>query len=102
MLGLRTEDSKEFLKFFEFVQECANKRDCVFFLDFGECKDISFKDMIIDDLFGWLIPKNKVYEFNKKYLNWSIGDKDDNKWDKYLVWCIPEIENNNLKINFVG
>lgn len=96
MKGLRTKDSKEFIRFFENVQKKANIKGFTFFLDFGECKDIKFNDMIIDDLFGWLIPNDKADDFEKQFLNRSI----DNVWHKYCTWVIPDVIDNKLIIKF--
>lgn len=96
MRGLRTQEDNEFLIFFKIVQEEANKRGFVFFMDFGECKDIKYKDMILDELFGWGIPLNKADTFEKLYNDRNIAEK----WDKYCIWVIPESKNGNLIINF--
>ncbi|MDO5017821.1 MAG: hypothetical protein Q4E02_00820 [Lagierella massiliensis] len=96
MKGLRTQESKDFVKFFEKVQKEANKKGFVFFMDFGECVDIKFKDMLIDELFGWNIPIEKSEEFEKLYLDRSIPKE----WDKYCIWVLPEIKDNEIVINF--
>lgn len=96
MLGLRTQESEEFINFFKIVQDEAKKRNSVFFLDFGECQDIEFKNMVLEDLFGWLIPKEKVEFFEKIFLEDNIPEK----WDEYCKWCIPKIKDNKLKIKF--
>lgn len=52
MKGLRTSETEKFLKFFNKVQELANVESKVFFLDFGECKQVKYEDMEVDILFG--------------------------------------------------
>lgn len=96
MQGLRTKEDKKFLKYFEQVQKHAKVRKSVFFLDFGECKDIQFKDMIIDELFGWLIPFEKLEDFEVLFYEEKISDD----WDKYSCWAIPSIKENKLSIVF--
>lgn len=96
MRGLRTKENDNFKIFFEKVQDAANKEGKVFFLDFGECKDISYKDMEIDELFGWLINKDFAEEFESYFLSNQVS----NKWDAYCVWVIPKIVSEELIINF--
>lgn len=96
MLGLRTKENNKFLEFFKRVQEEAKKKDRVFFMDFGQCKDISFEDMEIDDLFGWLIPLDQVNSFNKEFKENNISDK----WDDFIIWCESKLVDGNLKIEF--
>ena len=52
--------------------------------------------MIVDDLFGWLIPNKLVEQFEERF------KKNDNlnEFDKFLIWCISEIKDNKLAINF--
>lgn len=96
MQGLRTKEDSKFEKFFGEVQKEAEKQNSVFFINFGECKDIEFNDMIVDDLFGWLIPNKLVEQFEERF------KKNDNlnEFDKFLIWCISEIKDNKLAINF--
>ena len=99
MRGLRTQatESKAFLRFFELVQEAANDLESVFFLDTGDCKDIPYKDMELDDLFGWLVPRDKASSFERAFLN----EMHPSEGDEFLIWCIPTIEDDgSLKIKF--
>lgn len=96
MLGLRTQENNKFIEFFKLVQDEASKVNKVFFLDFGECEDIEFKDMQVDSLFGWLIPKEMVDKFKDEFEK----EKALSKWDDYCVWVIPEIKENKLNIVF--
>ena len=94
MQGLRTREDERFVEFFNLVQKEARKKNCVFFLDFGECKDIEFKNMIIDDLFGWLIPQGKADNFETLFNN----EKISREWDRYCCWVLPNIEDGKLSI----
>ena len=96
MLGLRTKDNDRFIKYFNLVQSEAQKLNCCFFIDFGQCDDIQFKDMEVDRLFGWLIPRKHIDAFNKEYIQSKVNEK----WDKYCSWVIPEIIDDKLYINF--
>ena len=96
MLGLRTQENNEFIKFFKLVQDEAKKLNKVFFLDFGQCYDILFSGMKVDSLFGWLTPNEKVEEFNSKFMK----ETNLSKWDKYCAWAIPDIRDDKLNIVF--
>ncbi|MEB3429710.1 hypothetical protein VLK81_06740 [Citroniella saccharovorans] len=96
MLGLRTQENNEFIKFFELVQAEANKLNKVFFLDFGQCEDVQFNGMEVDSLYGWLIPKEEVETFNKEFIN----KINLSKWNDYCAWVIPNIINEKLNIVF--
>lgn len=96
MQGLRTRENEKFMRFFELVQKEAEKLGKVFFLDFGQCDDIQFKDMEVDTLFGWLIPKENANDFEKVFLNGEILKP----WDQYCSWVIPEIVGENIDIQF--
>ncbi|MDD2213470.1 MAG: hypothetical protein PHR21_02870 [Oscillospiraceae bacterium] len=96
MQGLRTKENPKFLNFFEQVQKEAAAIGCVFFLDFGECKDIPFENMEIDDISGWLIPNSQSSHFEALFSN----DRDLGEFEKFYTWCIPSIENGTLRIEF--
>lgn len=96
MLGLRTQENDDFIKFFNLVQDEAKKLNKVFFLDFGQCDDIPFKGMEVDSLFGWLIPNEHVEEFNSKFMKKT----NLSKFDEYCVWVIPDIRYKKLNIVF--
>ncbi|MDU2293819.1 MAG: hypothetical protein ACLVKS_02210 [Peptococcus niger] len=96
MLGLRTQESDEFMRFFKLVQKEAGKLNAVFFADFGQCGDLIFEDMELDRLFGWLIPEERADDFNKEF----VSSKVNEKWDVFCMWVIPEIIDGQLKIKF--
>ncbi|PNH17846.1 hypothetical protein B7R76_07600 [Mageeibacillus indolicus] len=96
MRGLRTKECAKFIYFFEEVQKAAGRCNKVFFLDFGECKDIEANGVLLDDLFGWLVPTSKASEFEKQFLKREPLDA----WDDYLVWAIPSYEGQTLTVEF--
>lgn len=96
MLGLRTVESQSFLNYFKLVQAKASEYDKVFFLDFGQGEDLIIGDMEVDTLFGWLIPKENVDEFNKDFLmNYDLS-----RWEDYNVWVIADIDCEGVKVSF--
>ena len=79
--GLRMQENKKFLNFWEIVQKEASKHNAVFFLDSGEGNEIETSDINAEDLSGWLVPKNQAEEFDvlfKKFDKSAISNKFDN------------------------
>lgn len=86
MQGLREQETNKFEKFFSIVQNAANDKECVFFLDAGDGRDFETDALEGEDLMGWLIPKDKVSDFEKE---WKTGDVSDD-WSDFFVWAIWE------------
>lgn len=83
MVGLRTQEDTRFLPFFDAIQKEASKSSSVFFLDCGEGHSVFGDKIICTDCSGWLIPNEKVDEFNKSFA--VFGDIDE-KWDEFVAW----------------
>lgn len=86
MQGLRTQETSKFESFFSIVQNAAHEKGCVFFLDSGDGRDFENDSFEGEDLMGWLIPKDKVSEFEKE---WEMGDVSDG-WSDFFVWAVWE------------
>ena len=84
MLGLRTNESDKFIKYFEIVQATAQKQGCVYYLDAGDGLEFETEVYEGEDLMGWLIPDDFVLSFEKE---WNQGDVSD-EWSKYYTWAI--------------
>ena len=96
MQRLRTQETNKFLAFFAIVQDAAEKKGCVFFLDAGDGRDFETETLEGEDLMGWLIPKDKLSAFEKE---WQKGDVSDD-WSDFYVWAIWEnIDNPTIKFN---
>lgn len=89
MLGLRTQETSKFEKYFAIVQEAAKKKDCVFFLDAGDGRDFNTDTLEGEDLMGWLVPKDKVTEFVKEWESGNVSD-DWSDFYKWAIWDNPE------------
>ncbi len=72
--GLRTQESKEFVKYIEAVQKEAEKQGCVFFLDCADGNDRIVERKSVCDLFGWLIPAEQEKEFSEIWENFEEND----------------------------
>lgn len=96
MQGLRNQETNKFEKFFSIVQNAASEKGCVFFLDSGDGRDFENDSLEGEDLMGWLIPKDKLPDFEKE---WETGDVSDD-WSDFFVWAIWEnADNPKIKFN---
>ncbi len=84
MKGLRTQETNKFKKFFSIVQDAAGKKNSVFFLDAGDGNDFETDTLEGENLMGWLIPEDKLTDFEKE---WDKGDVSDD-WSQYYLWAI--------------
>lgn len=84
MLGLKTQESNKFKEFFNLVQKTAERNGCVFFLDAGDGRDFENETLEGEDLMGWLIPREKVVEFEQL---WKDDDVSDD-WTDFFVWAV--------------
>ena len=102
MIGLRAQsdiNDTKFVEYFKIVQSFAEKEDSVFFLDCGEARDGTIGDIPVEDLGGWLIPKDKADVFNELFLSW----KDDDimkMWDSRYCFAEWSDDKGNVRIGF--
>ena len=92
MKGLKTQEGNKFNKFFSIVQKTAEEKGCVFFLDAGDGREFENETLEGEDLMGWLIPENKVSEFEPM---WKQNDVSD-EWSDFFVWAIWENANDPI------
>ena len=62
MTGLRTREPLGFEKFMEKVQQAAESKGCVFFLDSKEGHEQVKNGLIASDCSGWLVPVGEADE----------------------------------------
>lgn len=96
MQGLRTQESKKFDKFWNLVQETAGKDEKVFFADCGEGHDFETADMEGEDFCGWLIPIEKVNEFETDWKKQNVSDE----WSDNMVWLEWKNDNGIISVKF--
>lgn len=97
MVGLRTQESTKFLKFWEIVQQSANSLGKTFFLDCGEGNLFSDNEIECENLSGWLIDNDKVSEFEKEFLS---KKNIDEKWTDCVVFADWEKNGNVISVSF--
>lgn len=84
MRGLRTREGNRFEKFFQLVQNEAEKQGAVFFLECGEGNEFSAHSMEGEDLRGWLIPEGQADKFEHEWKNSDPGDE----WEDNIAWAL--------------
>jgi hypothetical protein len=97
MIGLRTEESKKFNKFFELVQYKAKLEDKIFFLDSGKGNDFENEFMEGENLLGWLVPLSKASEFEKLWEH----RKEDEQWIDFYCWAEWFDSNGEIDVRFI-
>ena len=98
MFGLRMEEDARFKKFWNKVQQEAQKQDATFFADICCGKDTDIGDMTADIVIGWLIPNNLVGKFDKEF---QADKVDEEEWEKFIVTEVFEaLPYGNVKIWF--
>lgn len=95
MQGLRTQESNNFIKFFEIAQAEARKIGKVFFLDCEEGNDGIVNGIEVCNLSGWLIPAEKSNDFE---VIWMKHEEND-EWSDFFCFLRWQ-EENGLKIIF--
>lgn len=93
IIGLRTQEPFDFLKFFACVQERASQDGNVFFLDVVQGNDRFWKEMHISELSGWLIPSDKATAFENDFS--SYNEWKDGMWNDFYTWLEWDIEDEN-------
>lgn len=96
MIGLRTQETEKFNRFFAMIQAAAEKRGAVFFADSGDGNDFETETMEGEDMMGWLIPKEKAKEFQPL---WEAS-KVDSSWSDYFGWALWKKSQDNVLIHF--
>lgn len=96
MLGLKTQESSEFLEFWKLVQKEAEKQDKIFYAECGEGNIHKTETMECEDMRGWLIPK----EFSKKFEKEWKGNKVSDEWDDFIFWAEWSDEQGNIEVEF--
>ena len=84
MRGLRKQETEKFQCFFALIQAEAEKHDAVFFADAGDGHEFETATMEGENMMGWLIPTDKVEEFEPL---WQASDVND-AWTEFFVWAI--------------
>ncbi len=97
MQGLKKQENEKFNKFWEIVQNEAERNEARFFLDCGEGREFSTDTMEGEDLSGWLIPNKEAEEFEKL---WKAGE-DIKRFSEFICFAEWEKMGENIVVEFV-
>jgi len=94
--GLRTQESDKFYRFFELIQQEAEKKGCIFFAEAGDGHDYVSNTLECEDMMGWLIPKEKINEFE------PLWEKDQvpELWSDFFTFAVWKEDGDSIKIVF--
>ncbi|MBE5813976.1 MAG: hypothetical protein E7320_02050 [Clostridiales bacterium] len=98
MVGLRTQENEKFNRFFALIQAEAEKKDSVFFADAGDGNEFATSTMEGEDMMGWLVPKEKVEEFEPLWEKDSIDDS----WSDFFTWAVWTKDGEAIHVHFEG
>lgn len=96
MKGLRTQESTKFNNFFALIQAEAEKKNAVFFADAGDGNDFETPTMEGENMMGWLIPSDKVKEFEPLWKASDVGDD----WTDFFRWALWSGPEDHITIKF--
>ena len=96
MRGLRKQETEKFHRFFALIQAEAEKHDAVFFADAGDGNEFEAATMEGENMMGWLIPTDRVEEFE---LLWQASAVDDD-WTEFFLWALWTKAGDQIIIRF--
>lgn len=94
--GLRTQESVKFNAYFARIQVETAKMNAVFFADAGDGNDFETLDWEGENMMGWLIPIERVAEFEPL---WAQSTFDDS-WFAFFGWAVWYSNGNSIGIRF--
>lgn len=74
MLGLKTQESLKFNRFWQLIQDTARNFGCVLFGFAGEGRDFETPTMEGEDFSGWLVPSQEVNAFERDWVKSTDAD----------------------------
>lgn len=97
MRELRTQENKEFENFFGLVRKEASKKGSLFFVDSGEGRELFMPGIEGEDLFGWLIPKDRADEFEDEFVKNAVNA---DKWEEFECFAQWHRKGDVINISF--
>lgn len=97
MVGLRTQESSKFLRFWDLVQRKARELNKTFFLDCGEGNTFENQTIECENLSGWLIDDDKLADFQKLFEN-NIPINED--WENSVAFVVWSLHNGKITVEF--
>lgn len=102
LLGLRTQEPQKVINSHQLILDAAKKQNKVFFEEAGDGHELITEDLWLEFVWGWLIPDEKVEEFNELYLNdYDKINSDEGEWWNYFLRAEWEETENGFEYQFV-
>jgi len=98
MVGLRTQESDKFNRFFALIQTEAGKKNSVFFADAGDGNEFATSTMEGEVMMGWLVPKEKAEDFEPLWEKDSVDDS----WSDFFTWAVWTKDGESIHVHFEG
>ena len=98
MIGLRTQESDKFLRFWEIVQEKAAEMGKTFFLDCGDGNNYEDDKLECENLTGWLVDNEQTKIFEEVFLS---GEPIGDEWSDKIVSLEWEKARDLVEVTFV-
>ena len=96
MRELRTQENKEFEKFFEIIRKKAEETNSIFFCECGEGREFFEDGMEGEDLMGWLIPNELAEQFEPEWRANNVSER----WNNFIRFAIWERTGKGVAISF--
>jgi len=84
------------LKFWDIIQQKAKEQHKTFFLDCGEGNEFENQEIECENLSGWLIPDDKLEEFQKVFTTNTISDE----WEDTVAFVSWSFKEGNIMVEF--
>jgi hypothetical protein len=99
MRGIKSQKSDRFYRFFQLIQDEAARQNAVFFVFAGEGNDIDLPELEGEDMSGWLIPQDRVAEFEPAWTkDHSMSALE--QWSDFFTWAVWEEHGGTVTISF--
>lgn len=96
MQGLRTQENDKFCRFLSLVQAEAERHNAVFFVEAGDGNEFVTDVLECEELMGWLIPKDRVHEFEPIWKAYKVDDD----WTDYFLWAEWYLKDGEVCVRF--
>ena len=102
MLGLKTQESPKFNRFWQLIQDTAHKYNCAFFGFAGEGRDFETPEMEGEDFSGWLVPFDHAAAFEAIWSKASSNAKEleDAFPTAKFLFAVWKMNSNTISVEF--
>ena len=100
-LGFVGDETPEFLKFWDIVQDAAKRKNAVFIIYSLEGHSFAMEGIEGEESSGWLVPIEEAENFANIWRKTrDKNDLFDLPWGEYFVFTACHIENDEIVVEF--